>query len=154
MYFKSVYKTLSEQFDYSTLKSTEVIWIALFVSAYFLLYLTPSNFFYINLVILQLFLVFFIYKYNLTKRTGSNLPFNSFSVLGIIVLQIIYLINNINVLQDQMMLMFIIKTLLTLTIILLSNQSDEWAIISNTILFVLFIWFIFDQNSVSFQFQS
>ena len=154
MYIKSVYKTLSEQFDYSTLKSTEVIWIALFVSAYFLLYLTPSNFFYINLVILQLFLVFFIYKYNLTKRTGSNLPFNSFSVLGIIVLQIIYLINNINVLQDQMMLMFIIKTLLTLTIILLSNQSDEWAIISNTILFVLFIWFIFDQNSVSFQFQS
>ncbi len=154
MYFKSVYKTLSEQFDYSTLKSTELVWIALFVSAYFLLYLTPSNFFYINLVILQLFLVFFIYKYNLTKRTGSNLPFNSFSVLGIIVLQIIYLINNINVLQDQMMLMFIIKTLLTLTIILLSNQSDEWAIISNTILFVLFIWFIFDQNSVSFQFQS
>ncbi len=154
MSFKSVYKTLSEQFDYSTLKSTEVIWIALFVSAYFLLYLTPSNFFYINLVILQLFLVFFIYKYNLTKRTGSNLPFNSFSVLGIIVLQIIYLINNINVLQDQMMLMFIIKTLLTLTIILLSNQSDEWAIISNTILFVLFIWFIFDQNSVSFKFQS
>ena len=140
-------------FDSSKINSSEVVWLAIFVSTFFILYLSPLNFFYANLIILQLLLLFFVYKFNKAKTTGKG-PFNAFSVLGVIVLQILYLINNVNVLKEQSLLSFITKTTLLLAILLFSSQSDDTLkIISNTSLFVLVFWFIFDQNSMSFNYQ-
>lgn len=140
-------------FDSSKINSSEVVWMAIFVSAFFILYLSPLNFFYANLIILQLLLLFFVYKFNKAKTTDKG-SFNAFSVLGVIIIQILSLINNVNVVKEQTFLSFITKTALLLTILLLSNQSDDTLkLISNISLFVLVFWFIFDQNSMSFNYQ-
>tara|TARA_Y100000385_G_C12702588_1_gene471172 strand:- start:129 stop:584 length:456 start_codon:yes stop_codon:yes gene_type:complete len=140
-------------FDTSKINSSEVVWLAIFVSAFFILYLSPINFFYANLIILQLLLLFFVYKFNKAKTTEKG-SFNAFSVLGVIVLQILYLINNVNVLKEQSLLSFITKTTLLLAILLFSSQSDDTLkTISNTSLFILVFWFLFDQNSMSFNYQ-
>ena len=139
-------------FDSSKINSSEVVWMAIFVSAFFILYLSPLNFFYANLIILQLLLLFFVYKFNKAKTTKG--PFNAFSVLGVIIIQILSLINNVNVLTEQTFLSFITKTALLLTILLFSSQSDDTLkIISNISLFILVFWFLFDQNSMSFNYQ-
>jgi len=141
-------KYIGDLFDNYTLNSLDVTWIALFASAFFTLYLSPINFFYSNLIILQLLLIFFVYKYNSSY-------FNTFSVTGIIIIQIISLINNINVIHDQTTLSFILKTILLITILFLSSKPGEGSRnISNISLLILVIWLLFDQNSMSFHYQN
>ena len=140
-------KLFEDFFNDNKLNSLDIAWIAVLASAFFILYLTPINFFYANLIILQLLLIFFVYNYNSSY-------FNTFSVTGIIILQIISLANNINVIHDQTIFSFILKTILLLTILFLSSKSSEGARnISNISLVILVIWLLFDQNSMSFNYQ-
>ncbi len=140
-------KLFEDVFNDNKLNSLDIAWIAVLASAFFILYLTPINFFYANLIILQLLLIFFVYNYNSSY-------FNTFSVTGIIILQIISLANNINVIHDQTIFSFTLKTILLLTILFLSSKSSEGARnISNISLVILVIWLLFDQNSMSFNYQ-
>lgn len=143
-------KSLSNSFN---LNSVEVMWMTIFTSAYFILYLSPINFFYANLIILQLLLLFFAYNFNISTQTKDS-TFNTGVVFGVIVIQIISLINNVNVIDNQSTLSFIGKTLLLLSILFFSNKSGEVPRNVSTISFItLAIWFIFDRNSMSFHYQ-
>jgi len=137
-----------------TMNSVEIVWITIFASAYFILYLSPINFFYSNLVILQLLLLFFVYNFNISSQTKDS-TFNSGSVLGLIVIQIISLINNVNVTDNQTTLSFVAKTGLLLSTIFFSTKSGEMSRTISTFTFIILaIWFIFDKNSMSFNYQN
>ena len=137
-----------------TMNSVEIVWITIFASAYFILYLSPINFFYSNLVILQLLLLFFVYNFNISSQTKDS-TFNSGSVLGLIVIQIISLINNVNVTDNQTTLSFVAKTGLLLSTIFFSTKSEEMSRTISTFTFIILaIWFIFDKNSMSFNYQN
>ena len=135
--------------DFLQLQSFEIAWIAIFFSALFVLYFSQTNFYYANIVILQLLLFFLVYKLN------NNNYFNTFSVLVVIIIHILTITSNVNVFEQQSSISFFCKALLLLCVLFLSNKPNEiYRNISNISLIILIIWFLFDRNSVSFNYQS
>ena len=100
----------------SNISSVEIVWLALFISALFIVYLSNTAVFYSNLIITQLLIILFIYRYN------KNPNFRKLHIVVVIIVQLLSTLHNIPFVSENFVA-FIIKTLIILCALFITKES-------------------------------
>ena len=100
----------------SNFSSVEIVWLALFISALFVVYLSNTAVFYSNLIITQLLIILFIYRYN------KNPNFSKLHICVVIIVQLLSTLHNIPFVGENFVA-FIIKTVIILCALFITKES-------------------------------
>ena len=139
------------------MKSFEIAWISIFFSALFIIHFSYSEFYYTNFIILQLLLILFVYKLN--NRQRDNNTFSVTPVLGLIILHILIIVESIQFYKTSTVYALLKTILVVLTIfsatteLKLDSDPNLFKNISMISMILLFIWYLFEKNALSFPVQ-